>query len=289
MLNALSFDTEEIYHAELVRKHLPPEARRSLVESATEPILDMLAKRNLHATFFIVGDVLREHTGFVRAIAAAGHEVGCHTMSHRPLWEMGPEDLRADLREFKALWRSLWTELRPSSAPTPRLAGFRAPTFSLVQKTSWALDVLASEGFAYDSSIFPVANYVYGLNGGPLTAYRPATSDLRQSDPAGPITELPMTVWEVAGRRLPVSGGFYLRAWPMPLLLRALRQVSRQRPLVLYAHPWEGDVGSPVVPGLSLTERLITYYNRSSVLPKLARILDEFPFAPIRDVLRVST
>ena len=285
MPNALSFDIEEIYHAELVRKHMPPAQRQSAVVAATEPILALLARRNLQATFFVVGDVLREHPAFVRAIAAAGHEVGCHTMSHRPLWEMTPDSLRTELREFRSLWQALWPAAGNAAPP---LLGFRAPTFSLVPRTSWALSVLAEEGFAYDSSIFPVANPVYGLNGGPLSAYRPSVRDLRQDDPDGPIIELPMTVWEIAGLRVPVSGGFYLRALPAPVLLHALHTVSKTRPLVIYAHPWEADPASAVVHGLSPSELLITYYNRASVLPKLERILDEFPFAPLGAILKVA-
>ncbi len=281
MLHALSFDVEELYHAELVRTHVAPQQRVSQAEAATEPILDLLARRKVRATFFIVGDVLREQPQLVRTIASAGHEIACHGMSHRPLWSLTPEEFRAELREFKALW----AEVMPGGAP---LCGFRAPTFSLVPRTSWALAVLAGEEFTYDSSIFPVANYVYGLNGGPLAAYRPLLSDLRRSDPSGPIVELPMTAWQVAGLRLPVSGGFYLRALPMPLLLHALRQVARTRPIVLYLHPWEAYGGTPVVGGLPFTARLITYYNRSAVRQRLECILDEFAFAPLADVLEAA-
>lgn len=279
MLNGLSFDIEEWYHAELVRRHVSAAGRISQVEQATEPILDMLARRKLRATFFVVGEVLRDHPALVRAIADGGHEIGCHSMSHCPLWDMTPETLCADLRE----WRALWGATMGASHP---VTGFRAPTFSIGQKTRWALSVLAEEGFCYDSSIFPVANYMYGLNGGPLAAYRPDSNDLRCHDPNGPLVELPMTVWEVAGWRLPVSGGAYLRALPMPLLMHALHQVAKERPIVLYMHPWEMHDKAPAVQGMTVTERIITSYNRSSALAKLERILDEFPFGPLYDVLR---
>lgn len=279
MLNGLSFDIEEWYHAELVRQRVPPGGRVSQVEEATEPILNLLERRGLHATFFILGEVIRDHPAFVRRIHDTGHEIGCHTMTHVPLWNMTPETLRASLREFRQILASVSPEAGAS------LAGFRAPTFSLVQKTSWALPVLADEGFSYDSSIFPVANHVYGLNGGPLVAYRPAQNDLRQDDRSGPILELPMTVWEKAAVRLPVSGGFYLRAIPAPLLLTLLKQVASRRPVVLYLHPWECYAATPRVPGLPLSGRIITYLNRSSALAKLERILGELEFGPLRTVL----
>jgi len=274
MLNALSFDVEEWYHAELVRRSVPAEARVSQVEAAVMPILDLLARRSVRATFFFVGEVARDHPDLVRAIAAAGHEIGCHGMTHRPLWELSPDSLRQELEEFRQNTRQL-----------PTVKGFRAPTFSLDQRTGWALAVLADAGYSYDSSIFPVANYMYGVNGGPVGAYRPAADDLRREDPTGPVVELPMTVWEVAGRRLPVSGGFYLRAIPWSLLIRALRQVTKVRPAVLYLHPWEAYAETPIVPGLSHRESFVTYYNRASALAKLERLLNEFAFGPLCEVL----
>lgn len=283
MKHALSFDVEELYHAELVRRHIAPAERASQVAAATAPLLEMLARRSTRATFFVVGELLREHPDLVRAIAGAGHEIGCHSMSHRPLWDMTPDTLRAELREFRSLWQSVC-----GGAGCPPLLGFRAPTFSLVQRTRWALDVLAGEGFAYDSSIFPVANYMYGVSGGPLGVYRPSRDDLRRHDANGPLLELPMTAWQVGGLRLPVSGGFYLRLLPTAVLVHALREVARQRPVVIYAHPWEAFRDTPVVPGVSLSSRLITYANRSSVAPKLERLMSTFDFAPLCDVLQVT-
>ncbi len=283
MKHALSFDVEEIYHAELVRRHAPAVQRASQVEDATAPLLDILAKRRLRATFFIVGDLLREHPNLVRAIHSAGHEIGCHTMSHTPLWDMTPPMLREELRTF----RSNLQAVLPDGAATG-LIGFRAPTFSLVQRTRWALSVLADEGFRYDSSIFPVANPVYGVNGCPLTAYRPSADDVRRHDERGPLLELPMTVWQAAGLRVPVSGGFYLRALPESVLLYALRRVARERPIVLYLHPWEACARTPVVASLPLASRIVTYANRTTVIRKLERLLDEFDFAPLCDVLKVT-
>ena len=279
MLNGLSFDIEEWYHAELVRQHVPAISRVSQVEQATEPILNLLERRGLRATFFVLGEIVRDHPTFIRRIHDAGHEIGCHTMTHMPLWNMTPETLRTSLREF----RQILASVSPQAAAS--LAGFRAPTFSMMQKTSWALRVLADEGFGYDSSIFPVANYAYGLNGGPLVAYRPAENDLRHDDRSGPMLELPMTVWDLASVRLPISGGFYLRAIPAPLLLRLLKQVASRRPVVLYLHPWECYAQTPRVPGLPLSGRIITNINRASALAKLDRILTELEFGPLCAVL----
>jgi peptidoglycan-N-acetylglucosamine deacetylase len=279
MLHALSFDVEEWYHAELVRQHVSPEQMTTQVEAATAPILELLARRRLHATFFVVGEIVLSHPALLREIVSAGHEIGCHTMSHLPLWRSSPGALREELQAFRqALDAAL-----PGALPP--VAGFRAPTFSLNRATSWALEVLASEGYRYDSSIFPVANPVYGVSGAPLDIYRPSPADIRRADSLGAIVEFPMTVWTIAGLRLPVAGGFYLRGVPWPVLRRAMAATARQRPVVLYMHPWEAYSQTPVVRGLSPLDHFITYYNRSDALRRLECLLDELPFAPLARVL----
>ena len=279
VLHALSFDIEEWYHAELVRQKVAAAQATTQVVAATEPILSLLARRNIHATFFIVGDVIRNHPDLIRSIAGAGHEIGCHTMSHLPLWHSSPQALRGELHAFREAISAVSPGLEAS------VAGFRAPTFSLSQKTSWALDVLASEGYGYDSSIFPAANPVYGVNGAPLGVYRPSSTDIRLHDPQGPLVEFPMTVWSVARMRLPIAGGFYLRAAPWPVLRRAIQSTAHVRPVVLYLHPWEAYSHTPIVGGLSAVQRFITYYNREDALRRLEWLLDELPFAPLARVL----
>jgi peptidoglycan-N-acetylglucosamine deacetylase len=279
MLHALSFDIEEWYHAELVRQKVSREQATTQVEAATAPILDLLARRRLHATFFVVGEIIRDHPELIRDIAGAGHEIGCHTMSHLPLWRSSPEALRRELQAFR----------RALDAVTPGLsasvAGFRAPTFSLNQATCWALDILADEGYRYDSSIFPAANPVYGVSGAPLGVYRPSTADIRMDDSQGRLIEFPMTVWSVAKQRLPIAGGFYLRAAPWMVIHRAIRSTARSRPVVLYMHPWEAYRETPMVSSLSPLDRFITYYNRGDALRRLECLLDELPFAPLASVL----
>lgn len=274
MLNALSFDVEEWFDAELLRRLIPPAQRLSRVRAATDRILDLLSRRRLRATFFIVGEVALAHPDLVGTLVAEGHEVGCHGMTHRPLWEHTAESLAADVRAFRQV-----------VGDAADVIGYRAPTFSLRQGTAWALQTLSDAGFLYDSSLFPVANYMYGVNGGPLGAYRPSLSDLTQEDAAGPIVELPMTAWQAGAMRLPVSGGFYLRALPTTLLRYALRRVARCRPIVLYLHPWEADIETPIVGGLKPVEHFITYHGREKTLARLESLLDEFAFAPIREVL----
>ena len=261
---ALSIDLEEWHHAELVRRRSPAPSAR--VVAATRPILELLDRHGRRATFFVVGEVARRHPELIEAIAARGHEIGCHGMTHRPLGELGPDGLVAELAEFAEV-------LRDVLGPDVRPAGFRAPTFSLDASTAWAFPILARFGYRYDASVFPIRTPLYGVAGGRLDLHT-----------VGPLVEVPPAVAEVAGVRLPVGGGAYLRALPSWLARRLLARIRRERPLVLYVHPWELDPGTPRV-ALPPAARAATYVGIGGALKKLAALVAEFPFVPIADVV----
>lgn len=276
VINALSIDIEDWYHPELVRRHVPEAERTPRLRGALDPILDLLEGRNVRATFFLLGDLVQREPDLVRTLHAAGHEIGCHGMTHLPLWELSPEAFREELRAFRAAVAAV-------DATIP-LRGYRAPTFSLDPRTSWALQIIADEGFTYDSSIYPFKNHVYGVAGAPVYPYRPDPTDLTRHSDTGPVFEFPLTVATVAGARLPVSGGFYLRALPYPITAWALRRVNRDRPFVLYGHPWEFDPETPRR-RLGLLNNWITYTGIRGARGKLTRLLDAFPCSRLDEVV----
>jgi polysaccharide deacetylase family protein (PEP-CTERM system associated) len=276
MRNALTIDLEDWYHPELVRNRLPADVPAAQIEQSTQVLLDLLRERDMHATVFVVGEVAQRHPRLIEAIAAQGHELGCHTMSHRPLWQMTPDEFRAELSQFARLAHEV--------VPGLEIVGFRAPTFSLDNRTRWALGILAEFGYHYDSSVFPLRNPLYGVNGGPLLPYRPSMQDVAAADPAGRVVEFPMSVWTWGGLRLPVSGGFYLRALPFAGVQYCLRQINRTRPFAIYVHPWEAYPGTPRL-ALPVLSRFVTYHNSSTMLSRLQALWDEFSFAPMRTVL----
>ncbi len=280
MLNALSVDLEDWFHAELVRSRVVDSAPERRVEWAVEPILVLLKRFQVQATFFVVGDVMRHHPGLVRRIYDEGHEIGCHGWSHRPLWTLDPERFAWELEEFDRDAASV--------VPVDEIIGFRAPTFSLDERTSWALDILQEHGFRYDSSIFPVRTYLYGLDGCPPRCYRPTSQELAIDHEDVEFMEFPMTAYCLGGLCLPISGGFYLRAIPGPVLQGLLSKVNaRGNPFVIYLHPWELDEHTPRVKGMSLLNRFVTYHNAASALRKVETLLQSFRFAPLRDVLGI--
>ncbi|MBV8072810.1 MAG: polysaccharide deacetylase family protein [Acidobacteriaceae bacterium] len=276
LTNAVSVDVEDWYHPELVRHSVAAEDREQRLLVATEPLLEILAFRQVSCTFFILGELAQRYPDLVRRLHSGGHEIACHGMTHIPLWQLTPEEFRQELRDFLEIIRMI--------DPSIRVKGFRAPTFSVDARTAWALQVLAEEGFKYDSSIFPFANRVYGVPGAPLTPYRPDLEDLRRHSDSGPMWEFPLSVVELASLRVPVSGGFYLRLWPYAFTAWALRRVNRDRPFVLYCHPWECDPGLPRRK-LGLVNGFITYTGVRGARAKLDRLLSDFPCSRIDSVL----
>ena len=284
--NALSIDVEEWFHAELIRGALRDDRPQRRVAWATEPILNLLDRYDVRATFFVVGDVLRHEAALVRRIYDAGHEIACHGWSHRPLWGLDPERFAWELEEFDRHAQEL--------LPVEEIIGFRAPTFSLDERTAWALDLLAARGYRYDSSLFPMRTKLYGVPNGPRRPYRPRlsrTAGREERGSAEGLIEFPMTVAKLWGFDIPVAGGVYMRMLPLAALTYLLGRVNDEgAPFVLYMHPWEADLGTPKVPGLPAPyaaplAHLGMYGNRGSTLVKLEALLSRFRFAPLREVL----
>ncbi len=282
MLNALSIDLEDWFQAELVRAHVRADVElERRVTWAVEPLLALLDRYGVRATFFVVGDVLRHHADLVSRIHAAGHEIGCHGGSHRPLWTLAPETFARELDEFDRAAQGV--------VPLDEIIGYRAPTFSLDERSAWAVDVLRERGYVYDSSIFPVRNYMYGVDGAPARPYRLTRAELTTDHPQGELLEFPLSAGRLLGMSVPVSGGFYLRAMPLWLLRALLQGINaRDNPFVVYMHPWETDAQTPRVQGLGLVSRWITYTGQSTALRKLEALLEAFAFAPLRDVLSLQ-
>jgi polysaccharide deacetylase family protein (PEP-CTERM system associated) len=273
---AFSFDIEDWYHSQLIPARERHDHGVSVVRGGTEVILDLLAKHRIRGTFFVLGDVIREHPDIARRMVDEGHELGCHGMDHQPLWRLTPESLRGQLVEFRRV-----VEQALGHFP---VVGFRAPVFSLDRSTAWALEVLRDQGYRYDSSVFPAKVKLYGVAGAPVGIYRPSRDDLTRHDPQGGMVEFPVAVRRLGPLRLPVGGGFYLRALPLWMFRRSLDHILEERPLALYLHPRE------VVPEtrrlrLDPVNALITYLNLHTVRPKLERLFARYEWVTMREAL----
>ncbi len=267
-----TIDVEEYFQVVALAPYAPMErwgSFESRVEDSMERLLALMAAKGATGTFFTVGWVAERHPAMMRRIVAAGHEVASHTYDHVRITHQTPDAFRDSVRRTKQLIEDL-----TGSAVT----GFRAPSFSIVRGTEWALDVLIEEGYAYDSSLFPVARSGYGYVGGARDPYWITRA-------SGRLAEYPPATVQVLGRTLPAAGGAYFRLLPYALVRAALRGAeARGQPGTFYSHPWEWDPGQPRFQ-VPLLTRVRHYGRQAGVMRRLERLLDEFRFGPIRDQL----
>lgn len=271
-----SFDIEEHDRIEAaVGLALTPELKAEYghrMEAATRRLLDLLAGAGATASFYVVGEIARSHPALVRAIHKAGHELGSHSWDHRRVHRFTPEAFREDLLRSKDALE------QATGAP---VVGFRAPTFSVVRETGWAIDVLADAGFEYDSSVFPVRHDRYGI---PEAPRGPFLAVGRERE----LLELPPVTYRIGGLNLPVAGGGYFRLFPLGFMRAGLRQVARSEPPavgMLYFHPWEFDPGQPRLP-LRRLARWRTYVGIGRTTGRLKSILAGFQWHRAIDVAR---
>ncbi len=270
--NALTIDVEEYFQVEALAQRVDRaewDRLESRVASQTHRLLDHFARRGVHATFFTLGWVARRHPDLVRRIVSEGHELASHGDAHRMITQMSPAEFRADIRRAKATLEDL--------AGVPVL-GYRAPTFSVVRDTLWALDVLRDEGFAYDASVYPIVHDRYGIADFPRHPHRIAEG------PGQGLVEFPSSTLRIAGRNLPLGGGGYLRLLPMAYTLHGLRRIAREGPFMVYLHPWEIDPHQPRF-GLGRLATLRGYHNLDQTEARLDALLEAFPFGSVREVL----
>lgn len=277
IVNAFTVDVEDYFQVAALAPAIERASwsqRESRVERNTGVLLDLLAARGIHGTFFVLGWIAERHPGLIRRIAAAGHEIACHGFSHQLIYDQTPDEFREETARSKGMLEEL------SGAA---VIGYRAASFSITRRSLWALDVLIDQGFKYDSSIFPIRHDRYGIPG----------ADPRPAALAAPsgrmLVEFPMSAASYLGIKVPVSGGGYFRLLPYFLTRSGLRQINGAggRPFAFYLHPWEVDPGQPRV-RVGWLSRLRHYTNLRRCESRLRRLLEEFHFAPMREVLEAA-
>lgn len=266
--HAFTVDVEDWHDGIPISAESKRQAERRL-HVGLERLLALLAERQVRGTFFVLGPIALKYPDLVRAVAAAGHEIGCHGWSHDLLYSMTPPQFRDETARARDVLASLVG--RPITA-------YRAAYFSITRASFWALEELAALGFRYDSSIFPVRNWRYGIPDFGVTPQRIATR-------AGSISELPISVRRIGLWTLPAAGGAYFRIYPYALTQSNFHAAERaHRPIVFYLHPWELDPDHPRVP-FYWKARVTHYVNLQATGPRLRRLLRDFSFGPLSEVL----
>ena len=271
MRNAMTVDVEDWFQVQAFAGVIPRgdwDGLECRVEANTDRMLALLDDAGVTATMFTLGWIAERHPALIRRIVAAGHELASHGHGHQLVSSLAPEAFRADIRHAKAVLEDIGGVA---------IRGYRAPTFSIGPANAWAFDVLAEEGHAYSSSVYPVRHDLYGTPDAPRLPHRAGSLGL---------WELPMTTVAVAGRNIPCSGGGFFRLVPYDLFRLGMRHFNATEKAagIFYIHPWEIDPGQPRVAGATRMQRFRHTVNLGRSTAKLRRLLRDFAWGRIDQV-----
>ena len=266
-MNILGIDFEEWYHPELIKQNISKEKRNPSVINGIDKILDLLRKHETFATFFVVGELLEIQPDIFDKIIENDHEIGFHTMYHD----------RLDSPDYKEKFRD---EIKKFAELTNHKSrGFRAPTFSLNNNSSWAIDILAENNYMYDSSVVPAKTSMYGLPGAQESPYKISSKNIKQHNSDGIVTEFPLLVTKFLGKKIPAGGGFYLRTLPTKIIKNAIKNYQKQEiPATFYIHSWELTPEYMPKIQLPVKENFITYHNIGKAYTRMNELLQQFQF-----------
>lgn len=265
-MNILGIDFEDWFHPELIQKYIKKTGEPKVI-NGIDKILDWLRKCETFATFFVVGELLEYKPEILDKILAGGHEIAFHTMHHT----------RLDTPGFK---EEFVNEIQRFAEITDRKSrGFRAPTFSLDNSSSWLIDVLAKNDYLYDSSIVPAKTSMYGIDGAEEKPYKITSKSLKKNDPNGNIIEFPLAVTNFFGKKIPAAGGFYLRVLPSRIIKNTIKQYEKNNiPACFYIHSWE--LTPEFMPEIQLPrkDKFVTYHNLAKAFPRMDQLVNDYEF-----------
>jgi polysaccharide deacetylase family protein (PEP-CTERM system associated) len=275
IVNAMTVDVEDYFHVSAFDR-IVSRARwdgfESRVAANTERLLELFDRANVRSTFFVLGWVAARIPALVRRIAEAGHEVASHGFNHQLLYLLTPAQFREDVRSARAAIED---------AAGVRVVGFRAPSYSVIESSLWALDILIEEGFLYDSSIFPIHHDRYGIPNSPRHPHV-----LHRT--GGVLLEVPGSTIRLGGVNLPIGGGGYFRQFPYAWTRWGIERVNRleRQPVTFYTHPWELDPGQPRLQ-VGAATRVRHYRGLDRTSRRLERLVRDFRFDSIMSALKL--
>ncbi len=276
LINAMSVDVEDYFQASAFDRLVSRTSwheRESRVVGNTHRLLEFFHRHHVHATFFILGWVAERFPSLVRDIATLGHEVASHGFHHQLIYTLAPDQFRDDVRRAKAVIED---------AGGCAVRGYRAPSFSVVRESLWALDILIEEGHSYDASVFPIHHDRYGIPDAPRRAHVIERG-------AGAIVEVPASTVRLGRLNVPIAGGGYFRLLPYSFTRWGIARVNRvdRHPVVFYIHPWEIDPDQPRLP-VSAVTRWRHYSNLDDTLHRLGRLVEDFAFDTVAATLETN-
>lgn len=271
---ALTIDVEDYFQVEAFSQVVDRrewETYPSRVEGNMDRLLAIFENFGAKGTFFVLGWVARRYPGLVKKISECGHEIGSHGNNHRMATTMTPREFREDVKDSKKIIEDI---LGTS------ILGYRAPTFSILEKTSWAYEILLEEGYRYSTSVFPIRHDRYGW---PRFGLFPR--EMASNGTSG-IWEIPLSVARIGFVNIPFGGGGYLRAYPLAITKALFRWIGRSGQYgIIYIHPWEIDSNQPIIAKAPLITRFRHSQGISGTEEKIRQILETFDVCRMSDIL----
>lgn len=263
----ISFDVELWNESEWLKPHITNDMlKNDRFPNSILSILETLKNNNSISTFFVTLEVTKKYPAIIKKVAESGHEIGVHGPKHLKLKDYSVNQFKNDCKEQIELLQKI-TGKKP--------IGYRAPHFSVSEKTAWIFPILDELGFKYDSSIFPISMGEYGTSCSLLEQYKIYKN----------IVEVPISVSTLFGMRIPFAGGLYFRLLPFFTFNFLLRRELRNRDVVLYFHPHELDSNTPKIKSGPVLKRVLKYAGTSSSFTKFLSTVSKFGSVRISDII----
>jgi len=271
IINAMSVDVEDYFHVSAFESSIDRSIWDSLecrVERNTHKSLALFAEADVKATFFVLGWVAERYPALVKEIVAQGHELASHGFNHQRITSLTHDEFRAEIQTTKALLEEIGGV---------EVKGYRAPSYSIVNATLWAHEILAEEGYGYSSSVYPVKHDLYGIPDAPRFKYQTKSIGL---------IEIPVTTTKIAGQNIPCGGGGFFRLFPYMFSKWAITRVNQNelQSCNFYFHPWELDPGQPRQDNISMKSRFRHYLNLERMEKRLQSLLRDFRWGRMDEV-----
>lgn len=269
--NALTIDVEDYFQVSALSPYVPRHEWQTLscrVERNVDRILYMLEAHGARATFFTLGWVAERYPQLVRRIVERGHELASHGFGHERASDQDEQSFFSDISRAKHILEDI---------SGVAVEGYRAPSFSINGRNAWAFDCIVRAGYRYSSSVYPIRHDHYGMPESPRFPHQ-----VREG-----LTEIPVATTRLFHRNWPAGGGGYFRLMPYVMsrwLLRRANQTDK-RAAVFYFHPWEIDPEQPRVSGVDIKTRFRHYLNLDRTEARLIRLLDDFEWGRIDEVV----
>jgi len=277
-MNILGIDFEDWYHPQLVQPYVKNLKHEPTMFRGLDKIIELLRKTETSATFFVVGNLLETNPEILDKIVENDHEIAFHTMNHD----------RIDTDEFKD---NFTNEIQTFSKLTKKKSkGFRAPTFSLNETSSWIINSLEKSNYMYDSSVVPAKTDLYGMPNAEIAPYRISSKSLEKDNHDGKLVEFPILITKFLGKKIPAGGGFYLRTLPIRIIKNAINNYQKQEiPATFYIHSWE--LTPEFMPKIKLPtkENFVTFHNINKAFEKMTKLLNEFKFTSFSNYISCNS